>query len=59
VELRLILGAFLWHFDVEFYDGAPLWNPENDYAGLKAYNTWEKTPLKVNLADIRKERPLA
>lgn len=54
VELRLILGHFLWHFDIEFFDGAPLWNPANEYAGLRAYNTWEKSPLLISLTDIRK-----
>ncbi|OAG05261.1 cytochrome P450 [Paraphaeosphaeria sporulosa] len=54
VELRLILGALLWHFDMEFADGAPLWNPKDEFKGLRAYNTWEKSPLKVKLTDIRK-----
>ncbi|PSN63626.1 pisatin demethylase [Corynespora cassiicola Philippines] len=54
VELRLILGAFLWNFDVEFVDGAPLWDPRDDFKGLKAYNTWEKSPLMVKLTDVRK-----
>ncbi|MCJ1298323.1 hypothetical protein MMC08_001112 [Hypocenomyce scalaris] len=55
VELRLILGSFLWNFDPEFTDGAKLWDPANEFAGLKAYNTWEKSPLRVNLRDIRQE----
>ncbi|EXJ57672.1 uncharacterized protein A1O5_12462 [Cladophialophora psammophila CBS 110553] len=54
MELRLILGYFLWHFEVECVDGAPLWNPADEYAGLRAYNTWEKSPLMVYLRDIRK-----
>ncbi|KAF2712007.1 pisatin demethylase [Pleomassaria siparia CBS 279.74] len=54
VELRLILGALLWNFDLEFTDGAPLWNPKEEYKGLRAYNTWEKSPLMVKLTDIRK-----
>jgi len=54
VELRLILGAFLWNFDVEFADGAPLWDPKDEFKGLKAYNTWEKSPLMVKLTDVRK-----
>ena len=54
VELRLILGALLWNFDLEFADGAPLWNPKNEYKGLRAFNTWEKSPLMVKLTDIRK-----
>jgi cytochrome P450 len=53
VELRLILGALLWNFDLEFVDGAPLWNPANEYAGLRAFNTWEKSPLLIKLTDIR------
>jgi cytochrome P450 len=53
VELRLILGAFLWNFDVEFADGAPLWDPKDEFKGLKAYNTWEKSPLMVKLTDVR------
>lgn len=54
VELRLILGALLWNFDVELADGAPLWNPKDNFKGLRAYNTWEKSPLMVRLTDIRK-----
>ncbi|ORY07929.1 cytochrome P450 [Clohesyomyces aquaticus] len=54
VELRLILGAFLWNFDIEFADGAPLWNPKDEFKGLRAFNTWEKSPLMVRLTDIRK-----
>lgn len=54
VELRLILGALLWNFDLEFADGAPLWDPKGEFAGLKAYNTWEKSPLMVRLKDVRK-----
>ncbi|KAH7116764.1 cytochrome P450 [Dendryphion nanum] len=54
VELRLILGALLWNFDLEFADGAPLWNPKDNFKGLRAYNTWEKSPLMVKLKDVRK-----
>lgn len=54
MELRLILGALLWNFDLEFADGAPLWNPKDEFKGLRAYNTWEKSPLLVKLKDIRK-----
>ncbi|KAL5118224.1 hypothetical protein ACEQ8H_003896 [Pleosporales sp. CAS-2024a] len=56
VELRLILGALLWNFDLEFADGgAPLWDPRNEFEGLKAYNTWEKSPLMVKLRDVRED----
>ncbi|KAF2005223.1 cytochrome P450 [Amniculicola lignicola CBS 123094] len=54
VELRLILGALLWNFDLEFADGAPLWNPKDNFKGLRAFNTWEKSPLMIKLTDIRK-----
>jgi cytochrome P450 len=54
VELRLILGALLWNFDIEFADGAPLWKPDNNFPGLRAFNTWEKSPLMIKLTDIRK-----
>jgi cytochrome P450 len=55
VELRLILGALLWNFDLAFAeDGARLWNPDEEFKGLRAYNTWEKSPLRVKLTDIRK-----
>lgn len=54
VELRLILGALLWNFDLELADGAPLWDPKNEFEGLKAFNTWEKSPLMVKLTDVRK-----
>jgi cytochrome P450 len=54
VELRLILGAFLWNFDVEFAeDGGKLWNPEGEFKGLRAFNVWEKSPLMVRLSDVR------
>ncbi|KAF2639182.1 pisatin demethylase [Massarina eburnea CBS 473.64] len=55
VELRLILGALLWNFDLEFADGAPLWHPQDEFKGLRAYNTWEKSPLMVKLTDIRRQ----
>jgi cytochrome P450 len=54
VELRLILGALLWNFDLELADGAPLWDPKDEFKGLKAFNTWEKSPLMVRLKDVRK-----
>ncbi|EAT85064.2 hypothetical protein SNOG_07598 [Parastagonospora nodorum SN15] len=54
VELRLILAALLWNFDIEFADGAPLWHPKNEFEGLRAYNTWEKSPLMIKLKDVRK-----
>ncbi|KAJ4368944.1 hypothetical protein N0V83_006026 [Neocucurbitaria cava] len=54
VELRLILGALLWNFDLDFADGARLWDPKDEFKGLRAYNTWEKSPLMVKLTDIRK-----
>jgi cytochrome P450 len=54
VELRLILAALLGNFDVEFADGALLWSPVNEYAGLRALNTWEKSSLMITLTDIRK-----
>lgn len=54
VELRLILGALLWNFDLEFADGAALWDPKDEFKGLRAFNTWEKSPLMVRLTDIRK-----
>jgi cytochrome P450 len=54
VELRLILGALLWNFDLEFADGAEKWNPKNEFEGLRAYNTWEKSPLMIRLKDVRK-----
>jgi cytochrome P450 len=54
VELRLILGALLWNFDISFdAGGSPLWDPANEFAGLRAYNTWEKSPLMVRLRNIR------
>ncbi|CAI6258750.1 unnamed protein product [Periconia digitata] len=55
VELRLILGALLWNFDLEFEDGARLWDPKDEFKGLRAYNTWEKSPLMVRLKDIRRQ----
>lgn len=57
VELRLILAAFLWNFDIEFAEGAgTLWDPKGEFEGLKAYNTWEKSPLMVRLTDVRSPR---
>jgi cytochrome P450 len=54
VELRLILGALLWNFDLEFAeDGAKSWDPMNEFEGLKAFLVWEKKPLMVRLKDVR------
>jgi cytochrome P450 len=55
VELRLILGALLWNFDIEFAeDGGKAWDPVGEFKGLKAFNVWEKSPLMVRLKDVRK-----
>ncbi|ORY07018.1 averantin oxidoreductase [Clohesyomyces aquaticus] len=57
MELRLILGNLLWHFDIERADldtpGAfDIWNPANELQHVKAFNTWDKPPLMCRLRPV-------
>ena len=54
LELRLILGSFLWWFDVERSDlgdgKQDIWDPSGDLLHVKAFNTWNKPPLNCKLS---------
>lgn len=59
LELRLILGNLLWHFDLERsdLDGAgayDVWDVEGDLRHVKAFNTWNKPPLMCRLSPVRR-----
>ncbi|KIW74827.1 hypothetical protein Z517_11597 [Fonsecaea pedrosoi CBS 271.37] len=54
MEMRLILGRLLWHFDIVSSDGAPQWSPEGEMQYMKAYNTWEKPELNVTLKRVQR-----
>lgn len=54
LELRLILGNLLWHYDLERADldeaGAfDVWDPAGDLKHIMAFNTWNKPPLMCRL----------
>lgn len=58
LELRLILGNLLWHYDLKRSDlekpGAlDVWDPADDLKHVRAFNTWNKPPLmcKLRLAE--------
>lgn len=57
MEMRLILGSLLWHFDVERSDtddpSVPdIWDPRGDMRHIKAFNTWNKPPLMCRLKPV-------
>ncbi|KAL2205465.1 averantin oxidoreductase [Sarocladium strictum] len=59
LELRLILGNLLWHYDLERSDiGTPgavdNWDPTNDLQYVKAFNTWNKPPLMCKLTKVKR-----
>ena len=46
-EMRLLLAKMLWHFDFELED------PDTDWTkGLRAFTTWERTPMRVRLTPL-------
>lgn len=54
LELRLILGNLLWHYDLERADlddpdAEDIWDPSGDLRHIKAFNTWNKPPLMCRL----------
>lgn len=51
MEMRLIVGKLLWHFDVEMPDGGvnDAWDPEGDHRHRKVYTNWIKPPLWMKL----------
>ncbi|KAF7533672.1 hypothetical protein G7054_g6888 [Neopestalotiopsis clavispora] len=59
LELRLILGNLLWHFDLERSDlggdnAHDIWEVEGDLRHVKAFNTWNKPPLMCRLTPVRR-----
>ncbi|KAI6778698.1 Isotrichodermin C-15 hydroxylase-like protein [Emericellopsis cladophorae] len=57
LELRLILGNLLWHYDVERADlDAPdafdVWDPAGHLKHIKAFNTWNKPTLMCRLREV-------
>ncbi|OLN96585.1 Versicolorin B desaturase 1 [Colletotrichum chlorophyti] len=48
LELRLMLAKTLWHYDLELCPGM------EDWVVQKAYLTWEKGPLMVNLKPVER-----
>ena len=54
MEMRLILGRLLWHFDIQCPDGAEMWNPEGEMKNMRAYNTWEKPELNIKVTSVKR-----
>ncbi|KAJ2903204.1 benzoate 4-monooxygenase cytochrome P450 [Zalerion maritima] len=57
LELRLILGSLIWHFDIErsdLDDGQDVWDPAGDLSQIKAFNTWNKPPLMCRLTQVKR-----
>lgn len=57
LELRLILGNLLWHFDLERADldepgTFDIWDIKDDLKHVKAFNTWNKPPLMTRLRPV-------
>ncbi|KAF2728142.1 averantin oxidoreductase [Polyplosphaeria fusca] len=60
MELRLILGNLLWHFDIERADldepGAfDIWDPTDNLKHVRAFNTWDKPALRCRLKPVQRE----
>ena len=49
-EMRLILAAVLWHFDIDLVDKEEVWTNQ------KNYELWEKKPLFVNLTPATRDK---
>lgn len=59
LELRLILGSLLWHYDVERADlddpnAVDVWDPSGDLQHVKAFNTWAKPTLYVRIKTVQR-----
>lgn len=59
LELRLILGNLLWHYDIERADlddpnAEDIWDPAGDLHHVKAFNTWNKPPLMCRLRAVKR-----
>ncbi|KAL6409015.1 Isotrichodermin C-15 hydroxylase-like protein [Ilyonectria robusta] len=59
LELRLILGSLLWHYDVERADlddpnAVDVWDPSGDLQHVKAFNTWAKPTLYVRIKAVQR-----
>ncbi|KAF7563220.1 hypothetical protein G7046_g917 [Stylonectria norvegica] len=57
LELRLILGNLLWHYDVERADlddpnAEDVWEPAGDLKRVIAFNTWNKPGLQTRLKRV-------
>ncbi|KAK4935608.1 hypothetical protein LTR10_023369 [Elasticomyces elasticus] len=50
-EMRMILGNFLWNFDLQICEESQNWMKQ------KVYVVWEKPPLIVRVKDVRPDRP--
>jgi cytochrome P450 len=59
LELRLILGSLLWHYDIERSDlddanAQDIWDVTGDLQHVKAFNTWNKPPLMCRLKPVQR-----
>lgn len=59
LELRLILGNLLWHYDMERADlddpnAKDVWDPSGDLHNVMAFNTWNKPPLMCRLKPVKR-----
>ncbi|KAK7419803.1 hypothetical protein QQZ08_010691 [Neonectria magnoliae] len=59
LELRLILGNLLWHYDVERVDlddpdAEDVWDPSGDLHQVIAFNSWNKPPLMCRVKSVQR-----
>lgn len=59
LELRLILGNLLWHYDLERADlddpsAQDIWDIEGDLKHVRAFNTWNKPGLMCRLKEVKR-----
>ena len=59
LEMRLILGSLLWHYDIERSDldgpdAKDVWDPSGDLHNVMAFNTWNKPPLMCRLKPVKR-----
>lgn len=59
LEMRLILGNLLWHYDIERSDldspnAKDVWDPSGDLHNVMAFNTWNKPGLMCRLKPVKR-----
>lgn len=55
MEQRLIMGRLLWNFDVFPASAAEEWSQEGEMKYMRAFLTWEKPDLLIQLKRVPRE----